>query len=279
MKMIVVSLALMLCCSCYSSLSPDGDDAAADSTETDMADGDEASLDWQPDINMDQPPDYPFDAFPDPRPDIIPDPADDELDLPPTCPPGLTYCYGECVNLLTDPRHCGGCGMPCPWGTSDPGLNMDGCFDPSLGVYNLCCDGMCLPVGDSRCGACGLACRPGTACTGQWDIATGVCNFICMDLYGAVGDACIDSYDCSLIPSGARTCITELFGFGFPGGYCSADCMYSSECGPGAACVDLYFSMMCFKDCIGDDECRMDEGYVCAEMPFVGGGPYCLPIY
>jgi len=32
------------------------------------------------------------------------------------CPPGFSYCYGQCINTQTDPNHCGGCNVQCPFG-------------------------------------------------------------------------------------------------------------------------------------------------------------------
>jgi hypothetical protein len=41
--------------------------------------------------------------------------------------------------------------------------------------------------------------------------------------------------------------------------------------------VDLSFVSLCLRTCEGDGDCRSSEGYACMEMPWVGGGPYCLP--
>jgi hypothetical protein len=32
------------------------------------------------------------------------------------CPSGMTPCSLRCVNLRTDPLHCGACGRTCPEG-------------------------------------------------------------------------------------------------------------------------------------------------------------------
>jgi hypothetical protein len=195
------------------------------------------------------------------------------------CADGLSCCEGECVDLMRDPDHCGGCGLVCPFGTSDPGLNMEGCLMLELGVYNLCCRGRCLPVDDRHCGDCRSSCDPGGTCNGVWDHAAEACTFMCFSIFSGVGQGCIEDRDCSGIPSPERTCLTDLMGFTFPGGYCSARCTSSEDCGPGATCVDIMVEQLCFKDCRGDDDCRVDEGYACMEMPYIGGGPYCLPGY
>jgi hypothetical protein len=86
--------------------------------------------------------------------------------------------------------------------------------------------------------------------------------------------------DCAMVPGDARQCMTDFMGFvTFPGGYCTASCTGDRDCGPGASCVDMLMDRLCLKDCSGDDECRTDEGYVCNMLPYIGGGPFCIPIF
>ena len=35
-----------------------------------------------------------------------------------SCPPGTADCGGACVNLASDPTHCGGCAIACAAGTA-----------------------------------------------------------------------------------------------------------------------------------------------------------------
>ena len=35
-----------------------------------------------------------------------------------SCPPGRADCGGACVNLATDPAHCGACQVACPAGSA-----------------------------------------------------------------------------------------------------------------------------------------------------------------
>ena len=40
----------------------------------------------------------------------------------PPCPSGLQDCFGVCVDVDTDPNHCGGCGSACAGGTCTAGV-------------------------------------------------------------------------------------------------------------------------------------------------------------
>ncbi|MBW2260374.1 MAG: hypothetical protein JRG91_00255 [Deltaproteobacteria bacterium] len=96
---------------------------------------------------------------------------------------------------------------------------------------------------------------------------------------GIVGDSCYSSTDCSEVPGAGRLCMNTIGGIlSFPGGYCSAVCTSSADCGAGAACVDLYgINNYCLKECSAPSDCRISEGYDCTTLPSVTGGPYCAP--
>lgn len=81
---------------------PDAD--GPDSDELDSSTDDEAEADVDVDSNSD---------------------SDSDSDQP--CPDPLVDCDGECVDLDSDPDHCGGCFMPCD---------------------ETCVDGMCIPFED-----------------------------------------------------------------------------------------------------------------------------------
>ena len=71
-----------------------------------------------------------------------------------TCESGYTYCDGECVVLVEDPRHCGGCGEACaPSATCIQGT----CECPG---GETDCEGVCtkLQTDPLHCGGCGHAC-------------------------------------------------------------------------------------------------------------------------
>jgi hypothetical protein len=99
---------------------------------------------------------------------------------------------------------------------------------------------------------------------------------------GATGEPCAAGGDCA-----GGTCL-EMFAAGpitieFPGGYCSATCTEGSDtCGEGAECVNAILAVTCLRTCTTDADCRADEGYMCQEVPSLGGGgaggTYCLPM-
>jgi hypothetical protein len=97
---------------------------------------------------------------------------------------------------------------------------------------------------------------------------------------GIVGDPCSTSGDCGGVPGAGRLCLTNLMGMlEFPGGYCSADCTSSSECGTQGDCIDIGGFTYCAKRCTSASECRTGEGYSCVPPPGSSTGTYCLPTF
>ena len=92
------------------------------------------------------------------------------------CPPGLTNCNDNCVDLNTDPLFCGSCGTP----PCDP-------------FTEMCCNGVCTNVCNSaNCGSCGRVIQAGEKC----------CN--CSPRMLGTNTNCSDCGDvCSL----GRTCV------------------------------------------------------------------------
>ncbi len=58
------------------------------------------------------------------------------VSIEPNCGPGEQVCNGDCVDIITDPQHCGFCNNPCG-------------FDES------CVTGLCVPECSGPCGLCG----------------------------------------------------------------------------------------------------------------------------
>ncbi len=95
---------------------------------------------------------------------------------------------------------------------------------------------------------------------------------------GGVGKACETNDDCTPWSEIEPVCQDSFAGmYDLPGGYCTAECTGTDECGSGAVCVSLMVAYYCIKDCATTDECRTEDGYACREIPFIGGGTYCLP--
>lgn len=96
---------------------------------------------------------------------------------------------------------------------------------------------------------------------------------------GTVGEPCRDEGDCAGVPGEGRTCLTHLSGYVyFPGGYCSASCTSSADCGPDSLCTDFFgFGHFCFLTCEEISDCRLHEGYECATVPGLTYELICIP--
>ncbi len=94
---------------------------------------------------------------------------------------------------------------------------------------------------------------------------------------GVVGDPCNHSAQCGGVPGEGRFCMTTLLGYcSYPGGYCSASCTSSAECGAGAECIDLVdLGWFCMKRCSTSAQCRTSESYQCQSVPD-NPGSYCM---
>jgi hypothetical protein len=101
---------------------------------------------------------------------------------PAPCPPDLVPCGGECVDLRSDPRHCGGCLAACVPGqvcgpdpsnvanlVVGPSTCQAACPPGSDGYPATDCGGSCVYWGgnSAHCGGCS-ACPTGTYCVGGY---------------------------------------------------------------------------------------------------------------
>lgn len=100
-------------------------------------------------------------------------------------------CDGRCVDLSTDPEHCGACGEPCPDGMMCVG---GACEDAASNTPPRCgpgltdCGGTCADtrISPDHCGGCDAPCEAGRACEG------GACQTSCREGFSACGDECVD---------------------------------------------------------------------------------------
>jgi hypothetical protein len=120
-----------------------------------------------------------------------------------TCPAGTTLCGGACVNLATDPLHCGTTclnAVACAThGTCTAGV----CGCPA-GLGTQCgtsptSPGVCVDVtsDEANCGTCGTACASGKVCTSSKCCGAG--QVVCGAAAGAAcctGDGCCSGGAC-----------------------------------------------------------------------------------
>ncbi len=87
------------------------------------------------------------------------------------CAPGTIECVARCVDPLSHPRHCGGCGTICP------GACVDGACAEACDEARTDCDGACVDLQSSaaHCGACGARC---VAPNGELGCAEGECALV-----------------------------------------------------------------------------------------------------
>lgn len=163
------------------------------------------------------------------------------------CEEGLTWCDGLCVDLNSDPEHCGGCDTGC--------VVTDSCFEA------VCIDKVCgkEPADDGTPCPEGT-CYKGTCCMGCWD------GFACK--VGNSGQLCgTAGEECKVCPSSSHpcqkaTCIE---------GMCALVDKPTGDPCPEGACLNG----TCCEGCISGNACLAGdstyacgiEGAECAECP------------
>ena len=159
------------------------------------------------------------------------------------CNNGLTCCDPLCVDELTNPTDCGGCGIQCgpyPHATAD-------CANASCGI-GACeggfanCDGIASDgceidtlIDPANCGGCGKACGAGESCSGG--ICVGACG---MGLPCPLGLTCC-SASCAKTASDPKNCGgCGIFCAPVVNGAtaCVASACHISACNPGFADCD-----------------------------------------
>ncbi|MDX9719423.1 MAG: hypothetical protein RBU37_01655 [Myxococcota bacterium] len=159
------------------------------------------------------------------------------------CPTELpNNCEGSCVNVTTDPKHCGACGQAC---------------DPTQD----CCDRACtsLATDEQNCGRCGAQCtEEQQCCAGRCrdvlddPLHCGECGQRCGELERCQEGACVcdETYtacagSCVELDSNPQHC-----------GACGHNCLMGQLCCDGE-CVTPGSS----EHCGGCDPC--EEGFDC----------------
>jgi hypothetical protein len=118
-------------------------------------------------------------------------------------------CGGQCVDVGTDPDHCGGCDMPC-------GIDeqcVDGACMSTCPGGQMMCDDVCVdPQSDpDHCGGCGMPCEPGEVCN------QGTCAADCDAGLEVCAGACVDTQTdlahcggCDMPCAGCQLCDTGM---------------------------------------------------------------------
>jgi hypothetical protein len=76
------------------------------------------------------------------------------------CGAGRTACGDDCVDVRSDPNHCGGCGIAC--------TGADACqLGTCCGAAEEVCSGRCVDLSSDprHCGVCDRACDTGLRCS------------------------------------------------------------------------------------------------------------------
>jgi MYXO-CTERM domain-containing protein len=181
----------------------------------------------------------------------------------------LTDCAGSCVDVASDPAHCGGCGLACG---ANQICSAGSCACPA-GL--ALCDGACVDTQSSgaNCGGCGNACPTGQVCN------AGICSSSCAAGLTQCGQDCVDTStnlahcggcDAACVLSGALaacvggSCVIQSC----HGGFVDLDQLADNGC--EYACIPVGV-----EECNGlDDDCngQIDDGLSCAGDQVGTGG-------
>lgn len=188
---------------------------------------------------------------------------------PSPCPTGQALCAEECVDLQTDPTHCGGCDLECPGGM----FCESGECQRICPVGDIVCDGECVAAASDldNCGQCGVSCAVGDFCSSgsctstcsltECDTESGTecvdpqtsarhcggCNFAC-----APGQSCVDG-SCTVVCPEGRTecngaCVVTDTNVDHCGG-CGVECPTGEPC-LGGACGCPDGQAVCGGSCV-----------------------------
>lgn len=169
-----------------------------------------------------------------------------------------------CVDIKTNPRHCGGCGKSCP---ASAVCANGTCYcrakgDEICGTDSVCCSDGCHKVlsDSNNCGACGMHCQMGESCVngrcGCGPSGLGCrsdqtcCSSGCTDLLsdtnncGACGHQCQPGKNCNA---------------GLCDGDCAIPCTPNTQACCNAVCKNILFDIFncggCGIKCTGGNVC------------------------
>ncbi|MCH2108572.1 MAG: hypothetical protein MK135_04540 [Polyangiaceae bacterium] len=169
--------------------------------------------------------------------------------------PQLAACNATCVDLGSDPAHCGACNQACAPGTQCRSGVCEGCPSGTSDCLGACINTASDP---NNCGACGVTCSLGSECIagscsecpGGNESCDGACVNLSLDRNhcGSCGNSCGSSEVCS-----QGTCYENS---------CPVDSQL--PCGAAGECVDIVHNAehcgACGQECSGDMACIPVEG-------------------
>jgi hypothetical protein len=175
----------------------------------------------------------------------------------PACAAPNTICAGVCVDITTDPNHCGNCQNVCPQGLS---CVFGNCQCPN-GQYE--CNGACIDLLNDldNCGSCGIICSQDAKCT------NGVCT--CSDGTQQCGSVCCNPGDNCVNGTCTGGCDSGL-------SYCGSVCVDLSSdpnnCGDCTVACDT--GICCSGSCtyLGSDPNNCSACGMCCDTGFCCGG-------
>jgi parallel beta-helix repeat protein len=103
-----------------------------------------------------------------------------------SCSDPLTLCGESCVDLSSDPNHCGSCGNVCGSAEScEAGVctAVSACQEPLVQCGDSCVD---LASNALNCGDCGITCAENEVCS------AGACASVCAEGLTQCGQECVD---------------------------------------------------------------------------------------
>lgn len=185
------------------------------------------------------------------------------------CDGGEERCGDSCVDLDTDPKHCGECFARCVDGCTDGVCDGGGEGGSGAGGDDCAplseCAGECVDYQSDRdhCGACNVVCSPGEACQGATCVPDACaplteCDGLCVDLVSdpfhcgrcdnfcssglCSGGLCVDS-----CPAGFADCSGACVDLSTNEQHCG-DCFFA--CGPNQQCENFNcFGNTCDLEC------------------------------
>jgi glucosylceramidase len=135
------------------------------------------------------------------------------------CVAGQTACGDLCIDVMTDPMNCGGCGIPCSTGQTCQG---GACACQS----GMLCNGSCVSSDATHCGNCTMTCAAGQVCSDS------ACSSSCSGGQTLCGTACVVTNGTDVLNCGGcgLTCAAGLVCSGGACGCGTGQMMCSGSC-------------------------------------------------